>query len=50
MERYTNINGETWIRIKFMDVARTEKIMLEEEFEKQYEKDKLIGIAEKRMI
>lgn len=36
IEKYTNNKGETWVRIKFMGVARTEVIMPEMEFEKRY--------------
>ncbi len=36
VERYTERNGEVWVRIKFMDAAGTEVIMPEEEFVKQY--------------
>ncbi len=36
VERYTERNGEVWVRIKFMDAAKTEVIMPEEEFVKQY--------------
>ncbi len=38
IEKYINIKGEVWVRIKFMDAARTEVIMSEKEFEKQYGK------------
>lgn len=38
IEKYTNIKGETWVRIKFMDATRTEIIMSEAEFKKQYGK------------
>ncbi len=38
IERYRNIKGEKWVRIKFMDAARTEVIMPEEEFIKRYGK------------
>ncbi len=36
VEKYINRRGETWVRIKFMDVARTEVIMSEKEFVKKY--------------
>ena len=35
-ERYTDINGKTWVRVKFIDSARTEVIMPESEFVKHY--------------
>lgn len=38
IERYTNSKGEAWVRIKFMNAARTEVIMPEAEFEKRYGK------------
>lgn len=38
IEKYTNLKGETWVRIKFMDANRTEVIMSEEEFVKEYGK------------
>lgn len=38
IEKYTNRKGEIWVRIKFMNAARTEVIMPEAEFEKQYRK------------
>lgn len=38
IERYTNSKGKVWVRIKFMDASKTEVIMTEEEFEKQYGK------------
>ena len=38
IEKYTDKNDKTWIRIKFTDSAKTEVIMLESEFEKQYGK------------
>lgn len=38
VERYTNRKGEAWVRIKFVDTARTEVIMPEAEFEKKYGK------------
>lgn len=38
IEKYTNIKGEMWVRIKFMDAARTEVIMSEAEFIKRYGK------------
>ncbi len=38
VERYTNSKGEAWVRIRFMDVAKTEVIMPEEEFVKKYGK------------
>lgn len=38
IEKYTSSKGETWVRIKFMDGARTEVIMPEVEFEKRYGK------------
>lgn len=36
VERYTDRNGNTWIRIKFMDQYKTEVTMQESVFEKQY--------------
>lgn len=38
IEKYTNRKGETWVRIKFMNITKTEVIMPEAEFEKQYGK------------
>lgn len=38
IEKYTNSKGEAWVRIRFMNAARTEVIIPEAEFEKQYEK------------
>ncbi len=38
VEKYTNRKGGTWVRIKFMDVAKTEVIMPEKEFVKKYGK------------
>lgn len=36
VERYTDKNGNTWVRIKFTDRARTEVILPESEFIKHY--------------
>ena len=36
VERYTDKNGKTWVRVKFLDRARTEVIMIESEFIKCY--------------
>lgn len=36
VEKYTNNKGEVWVRIKFLDAARTEVIMSEKEFLKRY--------------
>ncbi len=38
VERYINIKGEVWVRIKFMNAAKTEVIMTEREFIKRYGK------------
>ncbi len=38
IEKYTNSKDEIWVRIKFMDTARTEVIMSEKEFIQQYGK------------
>ncbi len=38
IERYTNSKGEVWVRIKFMNKYRTEVVMPEKEFIKQYGK------------
>ncbi len=36
IEKYTNSKGEAWVRIRFIDTAKTEVIMPEEEFKKRY--------------
>lgn len=38
IEQYTNSKGEIWVRIRFMNAARTEVVMSEAEFEKRYGK------------
>lgn len=38
VEKYTNIKGESWVRIVFEGVTRTEVIMSKEEFEQRYGK------------
>ncbi len=38
IERYKNNKGEKWVRIKFMNTAKTEVIMSEKEFVKRYGK------------
>lgn len=38
VERYTDSNGKAWVRVKFLDKYRTEVILPEVEFEKQYGK------------
>ncbi len=38
IERYRNNKGEKWVRIKFMNAAKTEVIMPEKEFVKMYGK------------
>lgn len=37
IERYTDQNRKPWIRIKYMDVVRTEVIMTESEYMKRSE-------------
>ena len=39
VERYIDNKGESWVRIKCMDAARTEIIIPENEFKKRYEKN-----------
>lgn len=38
VERYTDSNGNAWVRIKFPDKYKTEVALPETEFEKQYGK------------
>lgn len=38
IEKYTDIHGSTWVRVKFKNKYRTEIIMSEEEFKKKYGK------------
>ncbi|MCM1121181.1 MAG: hypothetical protein NC416_01220 [Eubacterium sp.] len=35
-ERYINKSGKIWVRIKYMDAARTEVVMPEREYMKRY--------------
>ena len=38
IEKYADKNSKVWVRIKFMDQYRTEVVLPESEFEKQYGK------------
>lgn len=38
VEKYINNRGEKWTRVKFMNAAKTEVIIPEEEFEKRFGK------------
>lgn len=38
VERYTDSNNRAWVRVKFLDKYRTEVVLPEVEFEKQYGK------------
>lgn len=38
VERYVDKNGKSWVRVKFMNRARTEVIMPEIEFVRHYGK------------